>query len=229
MSVSESPGHQLRQSVRIVIADDHDVVREGLRALLGTEPAWQVCGEAVSGRDAVALVAEKRPDVVILDVSMPDLNGIEAARRIRRISPASEVLILTMHDSDQLLGEALEIGVRGYVLKSDAGRELVAAVTALARHRPFFSSGVAETLLDGYRRGNRTRGAEPPEQRRLTAREREVVQLLAEGKSNKEVAVALDISVKTAETHRSKVFRKLQIRSLADLVRYAVRNTIIEP
>ena len=225
----DSVDRRLGQSVRILIADDHDVVREGLRALLGTEPAWQVCGEAVNGRDAVALAAEMTPDVVILDVSMPGLNGIEAARRIRRVSPASEVLILTMHDSDQLLGEALDIGVRGYVLKSDAARELVAAVGALVRHRPFFSSGVAERLLDRYRTAGRARTTKTPERRRLTAREREVVQLLAEGKSNKQVAAALGITVKTAETHRSKVFQRLEIHSLADLVRYAIRNKIIEP
>jgi len=214
--------------IRIVIADDHDVVREGLRALLASEAAWQVCGEAVTGRDAVAKVREKKPDVVILDVSMPELNGIEAARQIRRLSPASEVLILTMHDSDQLLSEALDIGVRGYVLKSDAGRELVAAVGALARHRPFFSSGVAEALLGTYRGGARGAHADTP-QPRLTPRERQIVQLLAEGKSNKEVASALDITVKTAETHRSNVFRKLEIHSVAELVRYAIRNKIIEP
>ena len=220
--------HTRGEPIRIVIADDHDVVREGLRALLASEAAWQVCGEAVTGRDAVAQVREKKPDVVILDVSMPEMNGIEAARQIRRLSPASEVLILTMHDSDQLLAEALDIGVRGYVLKSDAGRELVAAVAALARHRPFFSSGVAEALLGTYRGGARAARADTP-QPRLTPRERQIVQLLAEGKSNKEVASALDVTVKTAETHRSNVFRKLEIHSVAELVRYAIRNKIIEP
>jgi DNA-binding NarL/FixJ family response regulator len=229
MNAAELLRHAAARPIRMVIADDHDVVREGLRALLANDPSWKVCGEAATGREAVALAAEKKPDVVILDVSMPDLNGIEAARQIRRISPRSEILILTMHDSDQLLGEALDMGVRGYVLKSDAGRELVAAVDALVRHRPFFSSGVAETLLDGYRRGDRKRSRQRLDHYRLTPRERQIVQLLAEGKSNKEVAVALGISVKTAETHRSNVFQKLEIHSLAELVRYAIRNKIVEP
>jgi DNA-binding NarL/FixJ family response regulator len=215
--------------IRIVIADDHDVVREGLRALLATEPAWQVCGEAVTGRDAVAQVAEKKPDVVILDVSMPDLNGIEAARQIHRRSPTSEVLILTMHDSDRLLAEAIDTGVRGYVLKSDAGRELVAAVGALARHRPFFSSGVAGSLLERHRRVDSRPDAGAARPLRLTPRERQIVQLLSEGKTNKEVASSLDITLKTAETHRANVFQKLGIHSLAELVRYAIRNDIIEP
>jgi DNA-binding NarL/FixJ family response regulator len=226
VNVTDKSG-SAKKPIRIFIADDHDIVRAGLHALLEVDSTWQVCGEAVTGRDAVAAVAEKKPDIVILDVSMPDLNGIEAARQIRRISPASEVMILTMHDSEQLLAEALEIGVRGYVLKSDAGRELVAAVGALARHRPFFSSGVADALLDGYRRADRTTSNEAL--RHLTARERQVVQLLAEGRSNKEVASVLDITVKTAETHRSNVFHKLGIHSVAELVRFAVRNNIIEP
>jgi DNA-binding NarL/FixJ family response regulator len=214
--------------IRIVIADDHDVVREGLRAMLATDSAWQVCGEAVNGREAVARVGETRPDIVILDVSMPELNGIEAARQIRQISPQSEVLMLTMHDSDRLLGEALEIGVRGYVLKADAGRELVAAVNALARHRFFFSSGIAEALVGDHRHPGRTRRAKTAPAIRLTPRERQVVQLLAEGKSNKEAAKTLDIALKTVETHRANVFQKLRIHSVAELVRYAIRNQIIE-
>jgi DNA-binding NarL/FixJ family response regulator len=215
--------------IRIVIADDHDVVREGLRAMLATDPAWQVCGEAVNGREAVARVRETRPDIVILDVSMPELNGIEAARQIRRLSPQSEVLMLTMHDSDRLLGEALEVGVRGYVLKGDAGRELVAAVSALARHRFFFSSGIAAALVGDPRRRGQPRRTKAAPAIRLTPRERQVVQLLAEGRSNKEAANALDIALKTVETHRANVFQKLRIHSVAELVRYAVRNQIIEP
>jgi DNA-binding NarL/FixJ family response regulator len=157
---------------------------------------------------------------------MPGLNGLEAARRLRATVPRSELLVLTMHDSDVLLRQAVESGVRGFVLKSDAGRELVAAIHALRDDKPFFSSSVAGRLASGYLRNGQS-DASP--QSRLTARETEIVQLLAEGKSNKEVAVALDITVKTAETHRTNILRKLELHSLADLVRYAVRNKIIEP
>jgi DNA-binding NarL/FixJ family response regulator len=225
-STMAQPG---RKPVRILIADDHDVVREGLRALLGSNPDWLVCGEAVTGREAIDLVRAQQPDIVVLDVSMPDLNGIEAARQIRRIAPRTEVLILTMHDSERLFGEALDIGVCGYVLKADAGRELVAAVAALARHRPFFSSGVTKTLVDGYRGQVRAASGATPSAVRLTARERQVIQLIAEGKSNKEVATVLAIAVKTVAAHRANVFQKLDIHSVAQLVRYAVRNNIVEP
>jgi DNA-binding NarL/FixJ family response regulator len=190
------------------------------------EPGWTVCAEAAGGREALALAKKENPDVVILDISMPGLNGLEAARRLRATVPRSELLVLTMHDSDVLLRQAVESGVRGFVLKSDAGRELVAAIHALRDDKPFFSSSVAGRLASGYLRNGQS-DASP--QSRLTARETEIVQLLAEGKSNKEVAVALDITVKTAETHRTNILRKLELHSLADLVRYAVRNKIIEP
>jgi DNA-binding NarL/FixJ family response regulator len=212
--------------LRIMIVDDHEVMRRGLRAVIEGEPGWTVCAEAAGGREALALAKKENPDVVILDISMPGLNGLEAARRLRATVPRSELLVLTMHDSDVLLRQAVESGVRGFVLKSDAGRELVAAIHALRDDKPFFSSSVAGRLASGYLRNGQS-DASP--QSRLTARETEIVQLLAEGKSNKEVAVALDITVKTAETHRTNILRKLELHSLADLVRYAVRNKIIEP
>ncbi len=215
-------------AVRILVADDHEVVREGVRTLLEAQPGWEVCGEAADGREAVEMTKRFKPDVIILDITMPNLNGLEATRQILKGDPKARVLILTMHESDQVVREVLDAGARGYVLKSDAGRNLIAAVEALWLHNSFFTSKVAEMVMSGYRKAVPTSGETPPPER-LTPREREVVQLLAEGKSTKEVAVALDLSVKTAETHRSNIMRKLEMHSVSDLVRYAVRNKIIEP
>lgn len=216
------------KTVRILVADDHEVVRRGVRALLEGEPGWEVCDEAVTGREVVEKAKRLTPDIVILDIGMPELNGLDAARQIRKLVPSSEVLILTMHESEQTVREVLAAGARGYVLKSDAGRDLVAAVNALRRHKPFFASSVAGVVLDGYLK-NADGTAAAKAAGLLTAREREIVQLLAEGKSNKEVAVTLGISVKTAETHRTNIMRKLDLHSLSELVRYAIRNRIIEP
>ena len=213
--------------VRILIADDHEVVRRGVRVLLEAHAGWEVCAEAVDGREAVDKARQCSPDVVILDVGMPGLNGLEAARQIRKALPDSEVLILTMHESEQVIQEVLAAGARGYVLKSDAGRDLVAAVEALSHHKTFFTSSVAEMVLRKFLDGSPAPQA--VESSSLTPREREVVQLLAEGKGNKEVASLLSISVKTAETHRTNIMRKLDCHSLSDLVRYAIRNNIIAP
>jgi len=215
--------------VRIIIADDHDLMRRGVKALLQSHAGWEVVGEAHTGREAVSKAEELKPDVVILDISMPDLNGIEAARRIRKSSPSTEVLILSVHYSDQLIREILEAGVRGYIVKSDSDRDLVIAVETLANHKPFFTPRATEVILSNFN-GPRAGGDLPESVRdRLTSREREIVQLLAEGKSSKEVASSLCISVKTAETHRANIMRKLQLHTVTDLVRYAVRNQIIEP
>lgn len=211
--------------LRILLADDHDVVRHGLRHLLERQEGWTVCGEATGGRQAVAMVVELRPDVVVLDVGMPDLNGLEATRQIRKASPRTEVLIFTMHESERLVREVLAAGAKGYLLKSDAARSVVAAVEALAAHRPYFNWKVSETLLDGFLRA--TAAAETDEAvatEPLTPREREVAQLLAEGQSNKGVAIRLGVSVKTVETHRASLMRKIGARSVVDVVRYAVRN-----
>jgi len=212
---------------RILVADDHEIVRQGLCTLLRQQPDWEVCGEAGDGRDAVAKVLSLRPDAVILDVAMPNLNGLEATRQILKANPKIKILILTLHDSDQLVQEVLNAGARGFMLKTDAARDLVAAMEALRRDKVFFTPRVAAMVLDGYLR--RESGSEPelPARSRLTPREREIVQLLAEGKSSKEVAVALGLSVKTAETHRSNIMRKLELHSISDLVLYAIRNNIV--
>jgi DNA-binding NarL/FixJ family response regulator len=213
---------------RILVADDHEVVRRGLCALLESQPDWEVCGEAADGREAVEKAQTLKPDAVILDIGMPSLNGLEATRQILRANPHARVLILTLHDSDQVVREVLNAGARGFLLKSDAARDLVAAVEALRRDKTYFTSKVAAMVLEGYLK-NAT-GQVPaivPGRSRLTPREREIVQLLAEGKSTKEVAVTLGLSVKTAETHRSNIMRKLELHSVSDLVLYAVRNNIV--
>jgi DNA-binding NarL/FixJ family response regulator len=211
---------------RILIVDDHAVVRRGVRALLELQKGWEVVGEAQTGREGVNLARRLRPDIVVLDVSLPELNGLDAARQIRRESPQSEILVLTMHHSEELARDVLQAGVRGYVLKSDADENLIAAVESLRRHKPFLTSKVTEFVLDDYLRRADV-SAEMPHSA-VTPREREIIQLLAEGKTNKEVAAALGVSVKTIEAHRANVMRKLHLQSLSDLVRYAIRNKIVQ-
>jgi DNA-binding NarL/FixJ family response regulator len=216
------------RNLRILIADDHDLMRRGVKALIGSHAGWEVCGEAHTGREAVSQAETLKPDVLILDISMPDLNGLEAARRIRKGSPATEILILSMHYSDQLIRDILEAGVRGYIVKSDSDRDLVIAVETLANHKPFFTPRATEVILSNFSSGGRSVETPDTLRERLTSREREIVQLLAEGKSSKEVASSLCISVKTAETHRANIMRKLQLHTVSELVRYAVRSQIIE-
>ena len=217
------------QNLRIMVADDHEVVRRGLRALIESEEGWTVCGEASDGCSAVDQVAALAPDVVLMDVAMPHLNGIEATRRIvQGQSPRTIVLILSARESESLVQEALAAGARGFMLKSDAGQELLGAVRSVSQGRPFFSARVAEFVVQGYMRSGSDRGNQAAPKPVLTARERQVLQLLAEGKSNKQVASALEISVKTAESHRANLMKKLRVQSLSDLVRYAIRNQMIE-
>ncbi len=212
------------KTVRILVADDHEVVRYGLRRLLEAQPGWEICGEAATGREAVDKAKRLKPDIVVLDYSMPELNGTEAARQILKEVPRTEVLILTMHGSEQLIRGALEAGARGYALKSDASRDLISAVHALIEHKPFLSSSASGAVLDRFLK---TPG-EPTTQPTLTPREREIVQLVAEGRSNKEIAVSLEISTKTVEAHRANMMHKLGLSSVSDLVRFAIRNEIIE-
>lgn len=214
--------------MKILVADDHDIVRRGLKQLLTGQNGWSVVAEAKNGREAVTLAEQHKPDVVVMDISMPELNGLEATRQIRKQLPKTQAVILTLHFSDQLVHNIVEAGARGYIMKSDADRDLVAAVDAVSRGRSFFTPGATEMVLTEFRKQEDALESPRPFRGRLTAREREITQLLAEGKSSKEVAVALGISVKTAETHRANIMRKLAIHSVSELVRYAVKNQIIE-
>jgi DNA-binding NarL/FixJ family response regulator len=214
-----------RGAVRILLADDHEIVRRGLSSLIQEQSGWQVVAEVSDGREVVAKAAELQPDVAILDISMPTLNGLDATKQILKQSPRTKVLVLTVHDSEQLIRDLIKTGVRGYILKADASRDFVTAVHALVSGKTFFTPKVAQLVLDGFIGKN----AQPTgESQRLSNREREIVQLLAEGKSSKEVATVLSISVKTAETHRANIMRKLEMHSVSELVRYAVRNRIVE-
>ena len=212
--------------LRILIADDHEVARQGIRALLESHPGWEVCAEAKDGREAVELATNSKPDIALLDIGMPNLNGLDAARQILAMSPTIRILILTMHDAEQVVREVLAAGARGFVLKSDAARDLVAAVDALQHRRTFFTTRVTQMVLNGYL--HQEKESQPSAKTVLTPREREVIQLLAEGKTSKEVAVALKLSVKTAETHRTNLMRKLDLHSVADLTLYAIRNGIVQ-
>ena len=213
--------------LRILVADDHEVARKGIRAILESHPGWEVCGEASDGREAVATAATLKPDVLLLDIGMPNLNGLDASRQILATMPDARILILTIHDSEQVVREVLAVGARGFLLKSDAGRDLIAAVEALQNRRTFFTSKVAQMMLDGYLRPH-SENENSNHQPVLTPREREVIQLVAEGKTTKEIAIALSLSVKTAETHRTNLMRKLDLHSVADLTLYAVRNGIVQ-
>ncbi len=212
--------------LRILIADDHEVARKGICSLLESHAGWEVCGEARDGREAVECATKLKPDVLLLDIGMPNLNGLDAARQILAMTPEARILILTVHDSEHVVREVLAAGARGFLLKSDAGRDLVAAVEALQNRRTFFTSRVAQMMLDGYLRPHEESDASG--QCVLTPREREVIQLVAEGKTTKEVATALSLSVKTAETHRTNLMRKLDLHSVAALTLYAVRNGIVQ-
>jgi DNA-binding NarL/FixJ family response regulator len=214
--------------VQILLADDHEVVRKGLRALLEAQPGWKVIAEATDGRDAVEKAKDMHPDVAIVDIGMPSLNGLEATRQIVKKAPRTRVLVLTMHDTNPLIQQVVKAGARGYVLKSDVASDLVSAVEALCRDQTFFTSKVSQIILDRYVGKADGVANGPDEDSPLTPREREIVQLLAEGKSSKEVASVLGISVKTAETHRINLMRKLDCHSVAEVVRYAVRNLIAE-
>jgi DNA-binding NarL/FixJ family response regulator len=216
------------KQTRILLADDHELVRRGLRTLLESQPGWEVCGEASNGRTAVEMSRALVPDIVVMDVSMPELNGFEATRQILAKQPKVEILALSMHESQQMVNEVLDAGARGYVLKSAAGSDLVAAVEALCRHDYFFSArlgavakNVDQVASDRPRKRPKNPGA-------LTRREREILQLLAEGCANKLVGSRLEISVKTVETHRARIMRKLKADSVVDVVRYAIRNGLIQ-
>jgi len=211
---------------RILVADDHPVFRFGLCSLLGSHEEWEVCGEAADGRDAVEKCRQLKPDLLILDICMPKLNGVDAARQILKSNPAQRILVLTDVNSEQVVRDCLEAGVRGWVFKSDGTDDLTTAVEALQRHKSIFSSRVSDLIMDGYLQQHRV-GPAAAKAPKLSPREREVVQLLGEGKTTKEVAMVLNVTVKTAETHRSNLMLKLKLHSIAELVLYAVRNEIV--
>lgn len=214
--------------VRILLADDHDVLRLGLRELLSQQTGWDVCGEATTGRQAVEMALRLRPDVVILDITMPQLNGIDATRQIRKAGPDTEVLVYTMHESEQLITDLLTAGARGYLLKSDPPCYIISAVEALARHKPFFTAKASEALVESVL-ANKGAGESGRRGDLLTQRERQIIQLLAESNSSKKIAALLSISVKTVETHRSAIMRKLDMHSVVDIVHFAIRNNLVKP
>jgi DNA-binding NarL/FixJ family response regulator len=216
----------------VLVADDHEVVRKGVIQILSAHAEFEVVGEAVDGAAAVHEAARATPELIVMDVMMPELNGLEATRQIKKNLPNTSILILSMYHSEQLIREVLMCGARGYVLKSDAGRDLVAGLTALSEGRPFFTASVTEIVLDDFLRPGRARSTEYLNGNgnvgRLSAREREIVQLLAEGNTNKKIAEKLSIGVSTVETHRAHVMQKLKLDSLGSLVRYAIRNKLVD-
>jgi DNA-binding NarL/FixJ family response regulator len=215
-------------AARILVVDDHDIVRQGVTALIETQPGWTVCGEAQTGRQAVLMASELRPDIIIMDILMPDLNGVDAARQIRKAVPSAEILIFSGHEDDHLIQPSFDAGVRAYIFKSQASTHLVPAITSLLAGRPYLTPQVSGILFHQFDKGPSKSEPGRRSETSLTGREREIIQLLAEGRSNKEVASLLDISTKTVETHRASIMRKLGIESLSDLVLYAIRNKIIE-
>jgi DNA-binding NarL/FixJ family response regulator len=209
---------------RIIIVDDHDAIRRGVRQLLENEPYFEVVGEAADGRTAFELAREVKPDIAILDYSIPEMNGLDLSHALKRELPRIEILLYTMHDREEIVLDVLQAGVRGFVLKSEAETHLIQALQALSIHRPYFSGAISDALLDQFLESRPHALASS-----LTHREREIVQQVAEGRINKEIAWRLNISVKTVETHRASAMRKLKLRTTADLVRYAVRNQLIQP
>lgn len=216
-------------TLRILVADDHDIVREGLRTLLQSQQGWTVCGEAATGREAVDMAKRHKPDVVVLDFSMPELNGLDATLQIRKALPGTEVLIVTMHDSEHMVREVLKAGARGLLLKTDVRRSLIPAVSALARHKSYFDDSVSALLLDSFLNPEAPALDMTGMKDRLTPREREIIQLVAAGKASKEVARVLGVRTRTVEAHRANIMNKLDLHSVSELVRYAIRNGIVEP
>ena len=218
-------GHFHRSPLRILLADDHELLRRGVRTLIADHRAWSICGEAANGRHAVKLALATKPDIVVLDIEMPELNGMEAARRIKLALPQTEILIYTMYDSEHIIRRVLQAGVRGYVLKSEEPQKLVDAIEALGKHTPYFGGAVSHALLHDLLKSK----GESDEPSLLTARELQIVRLLADGKSNRDIASQFRKSVKTVETHRASIMRKLGVNSITELVRYAIRNKLIQP
>ena len=215
------------KKLRILIADDHGLVRRGARGVLNSRHGWKVVGEAANGREAVEKTIKLKPDVAIIDITMPELDGVEVVRQVREATPETKVLVLTMHDSDRMVQRALDAGAHGYILKSDLTDCLAKAVKAVAEGKRFLTPKISEIVLEGFlNRRSQHRGGDPASAR-TTPREIEIIRLLAEGKSNKEIAAKLGIAVRTVETHRAKIMLKLGLHSLAELIHYAIRNEVI--
>ena len=214
------------KKLRILLADDHALVRRGARAVLNSRQGWRVVGEAANGREAVEKALKLRPDVAIVDISMPELDGVEVARQIREAVPDTKVLVLTMHESDQMVRRALDAGARGYLLKSDLTNCLTKAVQAIADGKRFLTPKVSEIVLEGFLKTRNQHQKGERTSARTTPREIEIIRLLAEGKSNKEIAAPLGITVRTVETHRAKIMLKLGLHSLTEIIHYAIRHGI---
>jgi DNA-binding NarL/FixJ family response regulator len=218
------------RTYKILVADDHSIVRRGIRSLLESQPDLEVCAEAADGVTTMDYVVKQRPDLVVLDLTMPEKNGLEVARMIRERSPSTDVLILTMHFSEEVAREVLRCGARGYVLKSDADGELLAAVRHIQEDKPFFTGKLAATMAESFVRDTRGSGTNvPADEAPLSQRELEVVQLLASGKSNKEAAASIGVSTRTVESHRNHIMRKMEFESFSDLIRFAIRNNLVQP
>jgi DNA-binding NarL/FixJ family response regulator len=209
---------------RLMLVDDHEVVRKGIRALVETRPEWTLCAEVGDGMEALKVAKEVQPDLITLDISMPNVSGLDLILQIKRDLPRTEILVLTMHESERIMAQALRAGARGYLLKTESGDRLLEALAALSRHQPYFSSLVSETLLKSYLGA----GSAEEEFEPLTSRERQTVKLVAEGNSNKKIAMILNVSIKTVETHRASAMRKIGASSSADLTLYAARNELVQ-
>jgi len=215
--------------IRVLLADDHALMRRGIRDLLQADAEIEVIGEASDGREATQLAQKLKPDVIIIDLTMPELNGLDAIRFIRKDCPGAEIIVFSMHDSEELIREVFAAGARGYVLKSDAALYLVEAVRSLSRHKPFFTPRISEAILNTLVTSAGSGKTEGSGMGPLSSREREILQLLAENKSNKEIAARLGISIRTVETHRRSIMQKLDANSIVELVHYAIRNGIVQP
>jgi len=219
----------MTKSVRVLVADDHEVVRDGVRALIERQPDLEVCGLAATGREAVDLAQKTRPDVVVLDMTMPELDGLDAIRQIKKALPETEVVVFSAHPSEDILEDVFDAGAKSYIEKTEASRDLVTAIRSLAEHKPFFTSQASKLLFAKFLVTAGQKKQPDRAKRKLTPRESEIVRLLAQGSSNKDIATTLGISIRTVETHRATLMHKLDVRSVAGVVRYAIRHHIIEP